>query len=231
MKIGGWQRFSLVDYPGRLSAVIFTQGCDFRCPYCHNPELVLPERFQEILPEEEVLAFLKKRVNRLDGVVITGGEPTLQSDLAQFLSKIKKLGFLVKLDTNGSHPEALTRLAKKNLVDYWAMDIKAPKDKYSAVARVKVDFSLIQQTIDLITSSGQPYEFRTTVVKDQLTREDIMEIGQMIEGAERYALQSFVSAGKTVDPKFRSARSYPQEEMRSWARVLEKEYVKHCLVR
>lgn len=231
MKIGGWQRFSLLDYPGRLSAVIFTQGCNFRCPYCHNPELVIPERFQELQPEEDVLAWLKKRVNRLDGVVITGGEPTLQPDLAQFLKKIKKLGFLVKIDTNGSHPEALAWLLKKSLVDYWAMDIKAPQEKYSAIAQTEIDFGLIQQSIDLIMNSGQAYEFRTTVVRNQLVPEDIMEIGQMIKGAERYVLQPFVSAGKTVDPKLLSAQSYSQEEMRSWAQELEANFVKRCLVR
>lgn len=231
MKIGGWQKFSLIDYPGQLSTVIFTQGCNFRCPYCHNPELVESKLFQPPESEEAILSFLKSRVGRLDGVVVTGGEPTLQPDLLQFLKKIKKLGFSVKLDTNGSQPDKLKLLLENKLVDYWAMDLKAPEEKYSEVIRTNLEFHLIQQSIDLIRRSEKDYEFRTTVVKGQLSGEDLMAIGRLIEGAERYALQTFIPAEKILDPAFRKKSSYDQVELRAWANQLEQKYVKQCLVR
>lgn len=231
MKIGGWQKFSLIDYPGQLSAVIFTQGCNFRCPYCHNPELVESKLFQPPESEEAILSFLKSRVGRLDGVVVTGGEPTLQPDLLQFLKKIKKLGFSVKLDTNGSQPDKLKLLLENKLVDYWAMDLKAPEEKYSEVIRTNLEFHLIQQSIDLIRRSEKDYEFRTTVVKGQLSGADLMAIGRLIEGAERYALQTFIPAEKILDPAFRKKSSYDRVELQAWANQLEQKYVKQCLVR
>lgn len=231
MRIGGWQKFSLVDYPSRLSAVIFTQGCNFRCPYCHNPELVEPKLFQSPESEEAVLSFLKSRVGCLDGVVVTGGEPTLQPDLLQFLKKIKKLGFLIKLDTNGSQPDKLKLLLKEKLVDYWAMDLKGPEEKYSEIIRTNLDFSLIKQSIDLIRGSGKDYEFRTTVVKGQLSGSGLMAIGQLIKGAECYVLQAFIPAEKILDPAFRKESSCDKSELEAWANQLEQKYVKRCLVR
>jgi len=139
MIIGGLQRFSLIDYPGKISAILFTRGCNFRCPYCHNPELVDPQRYAEPWQEEEYWAFLQSRTQKLDAVVVTGGEPTLQEDLEPFLEKIRKMGFLIKLDTNGSNPDVLKDLLSANLVDYIAMDIKAPLEKYSEVAKVPID--------------------------------------------------------------------------------------------
>lgn len=133
MQIGGLQKFSLLDYPGKISAVVFTQGCNFRCPYCHNPELVDPARYQECLPEEEIFSFLETRRGKLEAVTVTGGEPTLQKSLAPFLRRIKDMGFLVKLDTNGSRPDVLEELLRQKLIDYIAMDIKAPLEKYEAV--------------------------------------------------------------------------------------------------
>ncbi|HEC86320.1 MAG TPA: anaerobic ribonucleoside-triphosphate reductase activating protein, partial [Thermoplasmatales archaeon] len=139
MIIGGFQRFSLIDYPGKICAIIFTQGCNFRCPYCHNPELVNPKLFQEPIDENDIFRFLEMRKGKLDAVEITGGEPTLQPDLIEFMRKIKAMGFLIKLDTNGTNPEVVEKIIKNKLVDYIAMDVKAPLEKYEKVVRAKVD--------------------------------------------------------------------------------------------
>lgn len=210
-KIGGFQRFSLIDYPGKISCIVFTQGCNFRCPYCYNIELVLPERFGETIPEEDILQFLNLRIGKLEGVVITGGEPTIHTGLKDFILKVKKLPFSVKLDTNGSMPEVIEELLKDGLIDYVAMDVKAPPHKYMEVVRAKVDIKAIHKSINLIMSSGVDYEFRTTVVKQQLTKEDIIKIAEIIEGAKRYYLQKFLP-GKTLDPTFSNKTTYSDEE-------------------
>ncbi|GBC88919.1 Pyruvate formate-lyase 1-activating enzyme [bacterium HR13] len=210
-KIGGFQRFTLIDYPGKVSCIVFTQGCNFRCPYCYNVELVLPEYFGKTIPEEEILSFLEQRVGKLEGVVITGGEPTIHAGLKDFIEKVKKLSFSVKLDTNGSMPEVIEELIKDRLVDYIAMDIKAPPDKYEEVVRAKVNIKAINRSINLIMNSGVDYEFRTTVVKDQLSKDDILKIAEWIKGAKRYYLQKFLP-GKTLDPDFSSKTTYSDEE-------------------
>jgi pyruvate formate lyase activating enzyme len=214
MLIGALQRFSLLDYPGKISCIVFTQGCNFRCPYCHNPELVEPHFFMlKILPPV-VFSFLAKRIKKIDAVVITGGEPTIQSDLVNFVQKIKDMGFLVKLDTNGSNPEVLARLLENKLLDYIAMDIKAPLPLYQKVTRTFGNGSLserIKKSIQLILASGINYEFRTTVVKEMLTTEDILEIAGMIEGANQYVLQRFVPS-KTLDHTFLSHTSFSQKD-------------------
>ncbi len=161
MKIGYVQKTSFIDYPGKISAVVFAQGCNFRCPYCHNPELVDPERFCDNLLMEDVYAYLEKRKGKLDGVVITGGEPTLQSDLMPFIQRVKSLGYLVKLDTNGSRPRVLQNIIQKGILDYIAMDIKAPFEKYSRVTGLLVNITQIKKSISIIKnpesrmSSGQ----------------------------------------------------------------------------
>lgn len=160
MKIGGFVKSSLVDYPGKVAAVIFTQGCNFRCPYCHNPQLVFPELFTNEIPFESVWAFLKERRGLLDGVVFCGGEPTLQDDLSEIVRKVRSLGYVVKLDTNGSNPDVLAEVLP--CLDYVAMDIKAPLDKYSSVCGVAVDDHEIRRSMLLIRASGIAYEFRTT---------------------------------------------------------------------
>ena len=147
MKIGGLQKFSFIDYPNKTSAIIFTQGCNFRCAYCHNPELVYPEKYQVPISEEQVFAFLESRKNQLDAVVITGGEPTLQPDLIEFIKKVKAMGFLVKLDSNGSNPQVLEQVINQKLVDFIAMDIKAPFDKYDLVCCVPVNIDNIKRFI------------------------------------------------------------------------------------
>jgi len=153
MKIGGLQKISFIDYPGSIGAVVFVQGCNFRCPYCHNPELVDPERYGPLLNEGEVLAFLEKRRGKLDAVTLTGGEPTLQPDLVGFLRKVREMGYRIKLDTNGSQPEVLAALIREKLVDYLAMDIKGPREKYARIARVEVDLAAIGRSVELITES------------------------------------------------------------------------------
>ncbi len=201
MKIGGLQKTTLVDYPGHVAATIFTQGCNFRCAYCHNPELVVPSQFGPLIDQKEVLDFLRQRQGQLDAVCITGGEPTLHADLEDFIGKIKALGYLVKLDSNGSSPRKLDEIFKQGLVDYVAMDIKGPYAHYQAISRARGATSivdLISDSIKLIMSSGVDYEFRTTVAKPLLAPLDFRQIGLMIEGAKRYFLQNYVSA-KQVD--------------------------------
>ncbi len=189
MLIGGLQKCSLVDYPGKVSAVVFTQGCNFRCPYCHNPALVYPSEYTTPIPEDEVLFFLQKRRFLLDGVVISGGEALLQEDLIGFLKHIKALGYPVKLDTNGSRPDELNKAIREKCIDYVAMDIKAPFYKYSIVAGVKVDIDAIQESITAIIRSGLNYQFRTTNAKNFLDEKDIELIREYTGRTESYVVQ------------------------------------------
>ena len=199
MKIGGLIKTSLIDYPNKVSAVIFTQGCNFRCPYCHNPELVLPEQYSQLISEEFVFDFLKKRKDVLDGVVITGGEPTLQSDLVAFIRKVKALGFSIKLDTNGSSPDVISSLLKDDLIDFIAMDIKTLLDKYNEVAGINCDMSEIKRSIDIIKASNIDYEFRTTLVPILISENDIQKIKVELNDDKRYRIQPFVKVKKLVD--------------------------------
>ncbi len=210
MKIGGLQKLSLIDYPDEICAIVFTVGCNFRCPYCHNPELVVGNI--SLLNEDYLFEFLKKRVSRLSAVSITGGEPTLHKDLPLFVEKIKKLGYKVKLDTNGTNPAMLDRMFRLRLIDYVAMDIKAPIEKYSMVVRNYVNVEDIVNSIKLIISSGVDYEFRTTVVRDLLDVDDIINIADLIKGAKRYVLQRFVPS-KTLDAGFINAADFDNTEL------------------
>ncbi|HET6488517.1 MAG TPA: anaerobic ribonucleoside-triphosphate reductase activating protein [Syntrophales bacterium] len=218
MKIGGFQKVSLIDYPGRISAVVFTQGCNFRCPFCHNPELVDPERFADLIPEKEILSFLEKRRGRLDAVVITGGEPTMQPELIPFILHLKAMGYLIKLDTNGTRPDLLAEMLDEKLLDYVAMDIKAPLERYEAVTMTKTDHDRIRRSITLIMGSGTDYEFRTTAVKSLLAPEDLEEIGRLIPGAKRFVLQKFVPT-KTLDRDLLGQPSYSDGELK---RIVDK---------
>ena len=229
MRIGGFQKFSLIDYPRKICAIVFTQGCNFRCPYCHNPELVEPSLFEKTIMEEKIFSFLEKRKGKLDAVEITGGEPTLQKDLVDFIQRIKEIGYLVKLDTNGSNPEMLEIIINHGLVDYIAMDIKAPLEKYREVTHSVISPEKIKKSISIIMNSGIKYEFRTTVVKSQLSREDIINIGKLVEGAELYILQKFIPS-KTLDPNFLNEKTYSDREFKELKRDLEKLVCK-CLVR
>lgn len=209
--IGGLQKTSFLDFPEKIACIVFTNMCNFRCGYCHNPELIT--NYEPVLTVSAFFEFLESRKGKLDGVVVTGGEPTVQTDLFDFIKKIKDLGFLVKLDSNGSNPEVLERLFKANLLDYVAMDIKAPYEKYSEITRVNCDISKIKKSINLIMDSGIDYEFRTTVVKSQLSYADFDAIGEMIKGAKKYYLQRFVPS-KILDESLMNETSYSDEEFK-----------------
>ena len=217
MIIGGLQKTSLLDFPEKIAAIVFTMGCNFRCGYCHNPELINGEA-----KIEEVFEFLKTRQGKLDGVVITGGEPCLQKDLPEFIKQVKELGFAVKLDTNGSFPEMLEKVLPD--LDYVAMDIKAPLEKYSQIVNVDVDTSKILKSIEVLKNGEVDYEFRTTVVKSQLSFEDFEKIGQLIQGAPRYYLQRF-EASKILDKSLENEKTYSTEEFERIIDIL-KSYVK-----
>ncbi len=202
MKIGGFQRFSMVDYPEKTAAVIFTQGCNFRCPYCHNPELVDPTLFNEPIAPADILSFLSERKGKLDGVVITGGEPTLQTGLLQFIEEIKGLGFPVKLDTNGTRPKVVAEILNRGLVDFIVMDIKAPLNQYPLLAGAKVEGGKITDTISLIKTSGIPYQFRTTVIPRLHNEESIRCIREWVAKEEiSHTFQDFVQT-KILSPDF-----------------------------
>ena len=208
--IGGLQKTSLLDFPKKIAAIVFTQGCNFRCGYCHNAEL-LDFSAEPKVKEEDFFDFLTKRKGKLDGVVITGGEPTVQSGLKEFILKIKDLGFEVKLDTNGTNPKVLSELLQ--IIDYVAMDIKAPFTKYGMIAGVNVNIENIRESINLIMSSNVDYEFRTTVVKSQLEFCDFEEIGKQINGAKKYYLQKFVPS-KIYDKTLLAQTTYTDEEFK-----------------
>ena len=183
-------KLSLLDYPNKVSCILFTRTCNFRCPFCHNG-LTLLEDFETEVPFDEIVSFLKKRQGILDGVVISGGEPTLMPDLAEKIRVIKDLGFLVKLDTNGSNPDILLDLLEEGLIDYVAMDIKNSIDKYDLTAGAKVNHEKILKSIEILKNSGIEYEFRTTLAKEFHTKEDMYEMGKMLEGCQNLYLQKF----------------------------------------
>jgi pyruvate formate lyase activating enzyme len=220
-EIGGFQKTTFIDYPGRLAATIFLIGCNFRCPFCYSPELVLPEKIksQPRIPKKDFFRFLKKRKGLLEGIVICGGEPTVHKDLPEFIKKIKKSGYLVKLDTNGSCPQMLKKLTDKKLIDYVAMDIKAPLvfSKYNKATGVKTDLEKIKESIEIIKSSGIDYEFRTTVVPTIHAKKDIMQIAKEIggdpsagSGRGKYFLQNF-RPEKTINPDLEKIKPYSKE--------------------
>ena len=228
MLIGGLQKTSLIDFPKKIAAIVFTRGCNFRCPYCHNPELV--SSGYESLDENYVFDFLKTRTGKLDGVVVTGGEPCLQKNLVEFLRGIKKLGFQIKLDTNGSEFNTLEKIIGENLADYIAMDIKAPLEKYESVVRTNVNIQNIQKSINLIMSSGIDYEFRTTITKELLNVDDFFDIGEMIKGADKYYLQKFLLS-KVLDESFKSASSFNDEEFNECIKILQSYDIKEVHIR
>ncbi len=227
MKIGGLHKFTAIDYPGKVACIVYTIGCNFRCPYCHNPELV--DETAEEIPQQEIWKFLETRRGLLDGVVITGGEPTLHEDLPDFIAKVKGMGFLVKLDTNGTRPAVLKKVIEEKLVDYIAMDMKAPVEMYSLSVGRAVHPDALRQSIALIINSQIDYEFRTTVVKALLSPEDIEQIGKEIRGARRYYLQKF-RTGKILNPQFLKKVTYSDKEF-SEIKEMMLGYVTFCATR
>ncbi|MDD5738574.1 MAG: anaerobic ribonucleoside-triphosphate reductase activating protein [Candidatus Pacebacteria bacterium] len=219
MKIGGLQKLTLIDYPNILACTVFLSGCNFRCPWCYSSELVLPKLIshQPEIKENEFFDFLKTKKGLIDGVVVCGGEPTIHQELPLFCSKIKNAGYKIKLDTNGSSPEMLEKLFKLKLVDYVAMDIKAPKEKYTQAVGFEgttgnylVD--KIEQSINILKNSNIDHEFRTTVVPGVHTKEDIVKIAHWIRPAKKYFLQKF-RPEKTLDPAFEEKQTFDEEEM------------------
>ncbi len=199
MRIGAIQKTTLLDYPGKLACTVFLPGCNLRCPFCHNAGLVLPEQIQPpALSQEELLAFLKKRVGKLDGVCISGGEPTLYPDLPELIMAISQLGYSVKLDTNGTNPMMLKVLIESGLVDYVAMDIKNSPARYQQTCGGMDVLNLVKESVDILMSGNVEYEFRTTVCKPFHNEEAMQHIGQWLHGAKQYFLQPFVDSGNLV---------------------------------
>lgn len=230
MKISGIQKLTLLDYPGKVACTLFTAGCNFRCPFCHNAALVLPQQIENAaLDEDEILSFLKKRRGVLDGVAITGGEPLLNKDLPELLVKIKALGYKIKLDTNGSSPELLGEIIEKKLVDRVAMDIKNAPEAYGMTAGVqKLDIAPIERSKDMLLHGDMDYEFRTTVVKGIHTKESLLEAAKWIACAKEYYLQQFKDSGNLILPDGLAA--YDEKEMHALADAV-REYVPAVQVR
>ena len=206
MKIGGLTQFTLSDYPGKVAAIIFTQGCNFRCPFCHNNDLTpLMRPPEELIPEDTVMQFLNKRRGLLQGVVISGGEPTIQPGLPDFIRTIKSMGYYIKLDTNGSIPEVLRLLLNEKLLDYIAMDIKGPFESYHRLAGTPVFLEKIKNSIALIASSNVSHEFRTTLVEQLLSPEDIENIKALVPPGSAHHFQQFI-AEYAFDPVLRKSK-------------------------
>lgn len=219
MEIYGFQKTTLLDYPEHVAATVFVGGCNFRCPFCHNGQLVLEPASQAAVSEEEIFAYLEKRRGILEGVCITGGEPTLQNDLSKFICRVKDMGYLVKLDTNGYRPDVLKALLRAALLDYVAMDIKASPKNYPVAAGVRAfDFERIRESIRILEESGIPHEFRTTVVRGIHTKEEFEDIGRLLKGCPAYYLQSFSESKNMIGAGFETFSAEEMEEMAALAR-------------
>ncbi len=226
MKICGFQKTTLLDYPGHVAATIFLGLCNFRCPFCHNAEL-LTEDAEEQCTMDEVLDVLKRRASLLEGVCITGGEPTLSPDLEILIRRIRELGLLVKLDTNGYRPDVVKRLCSEGLLDYIAMDIKSSPENYGMVAGApNINTDTISESISFVRSCGVPYEFRTTAVKGLHTEEDFEAIGRWLQGAERYFIQNYVESDRVLFPGFSGFR---REELLAFADIVRPYVEEVCL--
>ena len=216
MLIGGFQKMTVLDFPGKIACILFTYGCNLKCPFCHNASLVIdnPEEFSQ----KEIFEFLSKRKGILDGVCVSGGEPFLQPDIMDFLGKLKETGLSVKIDTNGTFPEMLKFAVENGLVDYVAMDIKNSKEKYPLTTEIQdIDIGKIEESVDFLIHSDIDYEFRTTVVREFHTAQDMVHIGEWIKGAKNYYLQSFTDSGNLIGENL-SARS--AETMREFEEIV-----------
>lgn len=229
MIIKGFAKLTLLDYPGKVACTVFTGGCNFRCPFCHNASLAVRAGSVDSIPEEEVFDLLRKRRGVLDGVCVTGGEPLMHGvALEDFLRRVKELGYSVKLDTNGSYPERLEALIEKGLVDKVAMDIKNAPDRYGETAGVEnFDISPVLKSIELLKNSGIDYEFRTTVADELHSAEDIEKIGRMIKGARAYFLQAFVDSGDLIG----EGMSAPSDEKMAEFLKISRKYVENSHIR
>lgn len=218
MRIHGFNKLTLLDYPGKVGCTVFLGGCNFRCPFCHNAGLVISPECEPVVAEEEILSVLKKRQGVLEGVCITGGEPTLSEDLAEFLEKIKRLGYPVKLDTNGYQPQTLKELAREKLIDYVAMDIKNSPQEYARTTGVfQLDMSRIEDSVSYLMGSSLEYEFRTTVTRELHQTSDIIAIGKWLKGCSRYYLQAYRETENVISPVF---SGYSRKELQEFCDLL-----------
>jgi pyruvate formate lyase activating enzyme len=228
MLIGGLQKFSLIDYPNKIAAIVFTQGCYFRCRYCHNPSLI-EKNSKNTIDEKTFFSFLEKRKDKLDAVVITGGEPTIHKDLKDFIKKIKDLNFLVKLDTSGVNPTILEELINENFLDYIAMDIKASFENYKKITQREIDINKIKKSISLIINSKVDHEFRTTLVDNLHVLDDVKNIAKLIKNSKRYILQRF-RPKITLDPTLKNYNTFSDDVFYNLKNILSKE-IKEVLIR
>lgn len=218
MEFHGISKLTLLDFPKHLACTVFTGRCNLRCPFCHNADLVLAPESQPAIPEEDIFTFLSRRRDSLEGICITGGEPTLQKDLLPFLTRCKELGYLTKLDTNGTRPDVIRTALDAKLLDYIAMDIKNCPARYAETCGLStVRFSAFEESVDLIRNSGLPYEFRTTVVKEFHTKEDLLAIGEWLKGSATYALQAFKDSGNLIAP---GLSGYTKDELTAFREML-----------
>tara|TARA_Y100000310_G_C20697519_1_gene826766 strand:- start:5518 stop:6213 length:696 start_codon:yes stop_codon:yes gene_type:complete len=229
LNIKGFQKTSLIDYPDKVSSIIFLSGCNMRCPYCQNRDLVVNHEKLPDIEEKDVLDYLKAKSKWLDGVVITGGEPSLHDGLKEFIRKVKQLNFLVKLDTNGTNPGVLKELVDENLLDYVAMDIKAPLERYDEVAKVKINKEDVQRSVDIIRSSDVDYEFRMTCTPSLIKKEDIIKIREWLKGSKRFIFQQF-SNKTTLDKSFEKEKAYSKEKLNMFKDMLKAD-IEHTEVR
>jgi len=228
MNIGGFQKTTLLDYPKHLSAIIWTVGCNFRCPFCYNIELVKEKA--ELFSEKEILKFLEQKKGFLEALVISGGEPFLQKDLELFCKKVKKLGYKIKIDTNGTYPKKLQELIDKKLVDYISMDVKAPKEKYDKLSGIKTDIKKIEESIKIIQKSGLDYEFKTTFTPKLLTKNDIIKIAKWIKGSKKFYLQQFKNDIKLISKDLENIQTYSNKELNDTLNTI-KPYFEICKIR
>ncbi len=229
MKFGGLQETSLLDYPEKISAIVWTVGCNYRCPFCYNPSMVFGTT--DVVSEDTILSFLDTRIGKLDALSITGGEPLMHDDIGSFIKKVKEKGFLVKIDTNGSFPKHLRGLLDHDLIDYVSMDIKAPPEKYDDLAGVHVPIKKINESIRLIMNKAIDYEFKTTVVPKLLEKKDITSLARWIQGAQRYYLQQFKMDVPVINEKLRSTLTPYQKTDFEAMKTLASKYVQTCSIR
>ena len=231
--IAGLQKTTTIDFPGKLACTVFTRGCNFRCPYCHNSTLVLDEKNKDDISKDEFIAFLKKRKGVLDGVCISGGEPLMHENLIDLIIKIKEMGYLVKLDTNGSIPKKLRDLISKGLIDYVAMDIKnSPENYVKAIGLNYVDIKNINESIELLKTNQVPFEFRTTAVKGIHDIEDLASISRWIQGEQQYYIQNYENSGDTIASRVKISQeleSFTKNELESFLEVLKVKVPNACI--
>jgi pyruvate formate lyase activating enzyme len=228
MNIGGLQKTSLLDYPGKIAAIIWTVGCNFRCPFCYNPQLITGDT--KSIPIQNILDFLETRKGKLEAVSITGGEPLLHEDIEPLITSIKEKGYLVKIDTNGSYPDRLNHLLQKNLLDYVSMDIKTSKEHYDQVAGTSVDIDSIDTSIRLIQERAPNYEFKTTVIPLYHTKDEIIKIAEWLEGSKRYFLQQFKTDTALLSPDLINVKPYSKEILQDFCKAITS-FFKECAIR